>query len=195
MINERGSTMVEVLGVVAIIGTLAMGVWHLINDARYKYKLSVATLQIQGLAKNITRFYASEGNYDDLNTSGSVQKLSQSGVVPRSMQAGIGIIGHSFNGDVTLRGIGENFSITFKNLSEKVCMELATLAWQKTDKANLIFIKIGDDEYGWPIYNGVSEDEEDLSVSERYLPVSMTEAADSCASSDNGLIDIEWTFR
>ena len=196
--NERGATLIEVMGVIAILGALVTGIWKLVNGAMYKYKLSEATVQIQSLAKNLSRFYAAIGNYDDLNESDTISKLFENLVVPREMRVGSSTIKHSFFGDVTLSGHGETFSIVFTKLPKNSCAELATLSWQKTDRTNLVSIKIGSDLYEWPGALNVStgEEEEGVAAAEKkVLPVSMGDAMASCSVSDGDLNNIEWTFR
>lgn len=192
--NQKGVTMTEMLGVLSIVGILGVSVWKLIDHARYRYRLSQVALQVQSLQKGVSRFYAAEGNYKDLSEEGTVQKLIKNGVVPSDMRRGDSAIGHVFNGSVTLANVtyaneasnaSTGFSITFSNLYQRICTEVATISWPENDLANMISISIGDKKYVWPAIS------ETLGEGVGVLPISKSEAMDACENATS----ITWEFR
>ena len=197
--NQRGATMVEILGVLGVLGVLAGSVWKLVGSAWMRYRISNGASQIQSLQRNISRFYASKGNYNDLEEVDAVATLISEKVIPKNMCAGSDAIRHAFGGSVELANVvysnemssaSTSYSITFKNLSNSVCMEMLQLKWPETDNANLISISAGGMRYTWPSYsNG------DTYV----LPVTMQNAMISCYGENNsnkgGTVDITWEFK
>ncbi len=64
--NQSGRSMIEMLGVLAIIGVLSVGGIAGYSKAMYKYKLTKVQDQITMLLMNIRSAYASSKNYDGL---------------------------------------------------------------------------------------------------------------------------------
>ncbi|MBQ8465405.1 MAG: prepilin-type N-terminal cleavage/methylation domain-containing protein [Alphaproteobacteria bacterium] len=201
MRNERGSTMIEMMGVLGILGVLAASVYHLIDSALNHYRVSQGLIQVTSLQKNISRFYAAAGNYNDLSKTDTLKKLIKDNVIPQNMKAGDNAIRHVFGGDVELKNVNytnelssssTSFSITFKNLDRRVCVDMATITWPDRDSANLLSIKIGTVKYTWPVYATTGDDS-------KVLPITEGMAMDTCLSeagkNTNKLVSITWEFR
>lgn len=201
MQNERGSTMLEMLGVLGVLGVLAASVYHLVASALDQYRVSQGLIQITSLQKNISRFYASAGNYKALDDENTVKKLIADNVIPPNMKAGDSAIRHIFGGDVELKNIAytdeasissTSFSITFKNLDRRVCVEMAALSWPERDSANLLSITVGTVKYTWPVYVTNGEDA-------KVLPITQGMAMDVCKTeaekNTTKLVNITWEFR
>ena len=80
-VNENGRSMVEMLGVLAIIGVLSVGGIAGYSKAMNKFKINKTTDQVTMLVANIRTLYSSQGNYEGLN-NGTAVKF---GVVPSDM--------------------------------------------------------------------------------------------------------------
>ena len=191
-VEENGSSLVEVLGVLAIIAVLAVSVWSLVSSAWSRYRLSQTLAQLQSLQKGINRMYASAGKYDDLATDG-IKKLLDNNVPPKDMRAGSNALHHAMGGSVevapvfnnSLEGYGkacDSFTITFKNLNKKACAELAAYSWIGNDSANIVSITVKATKYVWPAHE----------AGEHALPIEQAEAMSLCAESP---LDITWEFR
>ena len=188
--------MIEMMGVIAIIGVLAVGVWTLIGSALYKYRISQTSIQIQSLSKGISRFYALSGNYDKLGDTNAIKKLIDSRVPDPAMISGDNSLRHAFGGEVNIAPVfytntddygtsSDSFAITFKDISSKVCVELASMTWAENDAANLVSIKIGNDKYCWA---GPYQE----SGCKGYLPITVDKSIASCTAAKT---DITWEFR
>lgn len=195
MREERGSSMVEMIGVIGILGVLAASVWTLINSARARFRLSQGVLQLQSLEKGVSRFYASAGNYDGLKNSNAIKELIDNRIPPTGMAASNNTLRHAFGGEVEIKNVpytneeeygssSDSFTITFKNLRLSECREMASIVWMQSDAVNLVSIKIGDTKYVWPNYAGSS--------GSKVLPVDAGEAMTACADAPK---DITWEFR
>lgn len=77
-INENGRSMVEMLGVLAIIGVLSVGGIAGYSKAMNKYKINKTTDQVSMLVANLRTLFSSQGNYAGL-TNAQAKKF---GVVP-----------------------------------------------------------------------------------------------------------------
>ena len=68
-VNENGRSMVEMLGVLAIIGVLSVGGIAGYSKAMNKYKINKTTDQVSMLVANIRTIFSSQGNYADLDNA------------------------------------------------------------------------------------------------------------------------------
>ena len=146
--NENGRSMVEMLGVLAIIGVLSVGGIAGYSKAMNKYKINKTTDQISMLVANIRTLFSSQGNYDGLTN----QQAKKFGVVPNDMYTKVSSddITNAFGGDVTIAEAGgriagdkEAFLITYDGLSSEACVTLATGDWGSGQASGLIAIAAG----------------------------------------------------
>ena len=150
--NQSGRSMVEMLGVLAIIGVLSAGGLAGYSKAMFKHKLNNTMDQITMLVTNIRTMYGTQGNYEGLNDL----KAYQLGIVPAVM------VDHSdaveddktttdvnesspesvslsnpFKGDVHINAVdltGANdytvtnggFTVQYTGLPKEACISLAT---------------------------------------------------------------------
>lgn len=202
MQNERGATMIEMIGVLGVLGVLAASVYHLVDSALNHYRISQGLVQVTSLQKNVSRFFASVGNYKTLNEESTIKKLIADNVVPQSMKAGDAAMRHVFGGSVELKNVNytdegspfsTSFSITFKGLDKRVCVEMASLSWPEKDSANLLSITVGSEKYTWPVYVSNGDDEKVLPITHGMaMNVCQAEAEKNMA---NKQVDITWEFR
>ncbi len=153
--NESGRSMVEMLGVLAIIGVLSVGGIAGYSKAMNKYKINKTTDQVSMLVANLRTIFSSQGNYDGLTNATAVNF----GVVPNDMytlssgayDATKGLK-NAFNGQVTIiaskaRGgdtVGnEAFTIEYGGLSQEACVTVATGDWGSGQASGLIGIAAG----------------------------------------------------
>ena len=67
--NENGRSMIEMLGVLAIIGVLSVGGIAGYSKAMMKYRINKTIEQITLTAGNVRTFFSSQKNYYDLSTN------------------------------------------------------------------------------------------------------------------------------
>ena len=158
-INENGRSMVEMLGVLAIIGVLSVGGIAGYSKAMNKYKINKTTDQVSMLVANIRTLFSSQGNYAGLK-NGSAIKF---GVVPNDMYttaangayASNYSITNAFGGAVTIAydkaragDTGsttgdEAFTIRYDGLSSEACVTVATGDWGSGQASGLIAMGAG----------------------------------------------------
>ena len=172
--NQSGRSMVEMLGVLAIIGVLSAGGLAGYSKAMFKHKLNSTMDQITMLVTNIRTMYGTQGNYAGF-TAGSAIDL---GIVPAVMIAGDTTTNHDadaqhnnqawtsrdvsltnpFKGDVELltikvvagdtlahdNSVETGFSITYKGLPDEACIALGTADFGSGAGSGFIGAKINE---------------------------------------------------
>lgn len=133
-INEKGRSMVEMLGVLAIIGVLSAGGLAGYSKAMFKHKLNTTIDQITMIVTNIRTLYGTQGNYEGLSNGMAIR----AGIVPTSMftanstYASNATLTNPFKGGVTIAsdtvaGVDEGgFVITYEGLPSEACVQIAT---------------------------------------------------------------------
>ena len=130
--NENGRSMVEMLGVLAIIGVLSAGGLAGYSKAMFKHKLNSTMDQITMLVTNIRTMYGTQRTYAGL-TNAQAFKL---GIVPPAIAtAEAGPYRNPFKGTVsittsTTKASGapadSAFVVTYGGLPKEACIALAT---------------------------------------------------------------------
>ena len=127
--NENGRSMVEMLGVLAIIGVLSAGGLAGYSKAMFKHKLNNTMEQISMLVTNIRTHYGTQKNYATLTEA----QLASLGVIPAVMGAA-GSLKNPFKGDVKIAPakaraadtVNKAFTVTYSGLPKEACIALAT---------------------------------------------------------------------
>ena len=148
--NESGRSMIEMLGVLAIIGVLSVGGIAGYSKAMNKFKTNKVADNVSMLVANIKTLYAQQKTYDGLDNYSAVSM----GVVPDELVASKDAdkkeasLTNAFNGDVKISEAGSTagddkkaFTITFSGLSREACITLATNDWGSGYSSGLIYIK------------------------------------------------------
>ena len=133
--DQSGRSMVEMLGVLAIIGVLSVGGISGYSKAMAKFKLIKAQDQITMLLMNIRAAYATSPTYDGLNANTAAEyNLAPSEMIAEGT-SGKTLYG-AFGGQVVLGatgGTGESgktyFHIRMTGLGKEACRSLATSDW------------------------------------------------------------------
>lgn len=178
--NEYGRSMIEILGVLAIIGMVTMSLGKLISSMHDRYKISRITQQITDLKKSLSNRYAAYGDYSVIK----VADIISGRIVSGDMIEG-GKVMHAYGSAVEFAGDKDTYQVTFKELPQRVCLELALMNWQFHGDSDLFRIKINDTTFNWPIMAGEGSKE---------MPVSISDATAACNKDDDKNI-ITWTFR
>ena len=152
--NESGRSMIEMLGVLAIIGVLSVGGIAGYSKAMTKYRINKTIEQITLIAGNVRAFFAPQGNYDGLSSYSDTGKaiIKKAKLVPDEMWddtnkqytnvfgygIGVGTDGKYIEGDK------QAFYISYDiGDNEEVCIELLSQDWTTSNgKA----IQLGNNE-------------------------------------------------
>ncbi|MDY4841533.1 MAG: type 4 pilus major pilin [Alphaproteobacteria bacterium] len=188
--EQSGRSMVEMLGVLAIIGVLSVGGISGYSKAMAKFKLSKAMDQMSMLVANIRTTYASMATYGGLSTA-----IARSyGLASRDMFGpASGTLVNAFGGSVLVgatqnNGInGTGFAVVYNGLDREACMSLATADWGSAGLVGLVVAHEAED----------TEPTAATAITPNYdtsdLPVSLANASDSC-SAQTAVNSITWVY-
>ena len=123
--NQVGRSMVEMLGVLAIIGVLSVGGIAAYSKAMEKYNFNKLRDQFFQIVHNITTAASSGHNVTQLANNNVIDTLN---ILPQEMGKAADCR-HALGGGCLLTGGGDGtiFTVRFKDLETKPCAELATL--------------------------------------------------------------------
>ena len=131
--QESGRSMIEMLGVLAIIGVLSVGGIAGYSQAMNKFKVSKTTDQIQTLVTNIRTLTASQKNYALVDNAGILQKM---GALTDEMCSDTTCttanMVNPYGGSIKMATYGtgnKHFYISYQGLPASACVSLATQAW------------------------------------------------------------------
>ena len=171
--NENGRSMIEMLGVLAIIGVLSVGGIAGYSKAMHKYRVNKAIEQITLIAGNARTFFATQGNYDGFTSYDNTGKaiIKKAKLVPDEMltldaDGKITDITGVFGYRVNIPRLVSGFSIKyFIGDDEEACIELLTYDWTASNvKAIMMEIYEVSSNYNF-----------------RSIPIPFDKAVDTCS--------------
>ena len=150
-INENGRSMVEMLGVLAIIGVLSAGGLAGYSKAMFKHKLNNTIDEVTMLVTNIRTMYGAQTSYASIATD--AVKL---GIVPANFLTGTNNskITNPFKGSISLAAgkaksgddDGTAFKITVADIPQEACVTLASADWGSGAGSGFIGAVYGDND-------------------------------------------------
>ncbi len=148
--EQSGRSMIEMLGVLAIIGVLSVGGIAGYSKAMTKFKTNKVADNVAMIVTNIRTLYAQQKDYSGLNNYTAVQM----GVVPDELVSTLTgqnqTLINAFLGnveinaanakglDATSAGTAKAFTVKFSGLSKEACVTLATNDWGSGYSAGFI---------------------------------------------------------
>ena len=203
--EQSGRSMIEMLGVLAIIGVLSVGGIAGYSKAMNKFKTNKVADNVSMLVANIKTLYAQQKTYGGLTNQSAVDM----GVVPDELGT-TSKLTNAFNGDVyistadsTADDDNKAFNIVFDGLSREACITLATNDWGSGYSSGLIYIKAASDEI--TTYNDTDKDtgligcKGDTNTacpggSVSAVPMPVGTAATACGCKDGNKCSIQWKY-
>ena len=213
--NESGRSMIEMLGVLAIIGVLSVGGIAGYSKAMNKFKTNKVADNVSMMVANIKTLYAQQKTYEDLDNAEAVSM----GVIPDELVSDrdAGTLINAFNGavfvsqsDSTVEDDVKAFIIEFDSLSKEACITLATNDWGSGYSSGLIAMQVqgesvaNDATSGKSTLSGVMIGENTKAVSgiampgatasgQNPIPMPVATAAAAC-SCDSNNCSISWKY-
>ncbi len=200
--SQNGRSMIEMLGVLAIIGVLSVGGIAGYSKAMTKYRINKTIEQIILTISNVQTFYASQKTYEGLGTivpwkpNDNFSLIEKAKLVPDEMIDGINIK-NAFDGRVDLVTADKNSdndnkaaAASFSFNSEEACIEILSHDWSNI--SGLISIQFGGDDRDLKsAKNGCDYNGENRVVCRKNLPISIDKAVEYCAE---GVGSIDFKF-
>ncbi len=148
--EQSGRSMIEMLGVLAIIGVLSVGGIAGYSKAMNKFKTNKVADNVSMLVANIKTLYAQQKTYAGLTNESAVAM----GVVPDELGTTKDLT-NAFNGKVYINTADSTndddnkaFNIVFDGLSREACITLATNDWGSGYSSGLIAMAAQGSEIG-----------------------------------------------
>ena len=151
---QSGRSMIEMLGVLAIIGVLSVGGIAGYSKAMMKYKINKTIEQITLIAGNVRSFF--RGNYKDLNTysTDTYKKIiKKAKLVPDEMWNENNWIEDLWGGEIAIMPAGKGFSYVFIDggmMPQEACIEIVSQDWSSSG-VKIIEIFTSDTNYIAPV--------------------------------------------
>lgn len=185
--QETGRSMVEMLGVLAIVGVLSVGGIAGYSQAMSKFKVTKAMDQVQTIITNIRTLYASQRTYSSLTP---VQAKALGILTEESVQGSKGL--NPFGGEIAFN-VGTNnrtFKIKYSGLTPEACAKMATADWGADESSGLASITVGN---GTGATIGTVHKWASTGETTNLLPVTIQAAAAECGTTTTGFV--EWEYR
>ena len=209
-----GRSMIEMLGVLAIIGVLSVGGIAGYSKAMMKFKINKTAEQISQIVTNLRTLYLQQKDFEGLGTFGAISM----GVVPDDLDIDASrhdgsAIKNIFGGSVSISAhpatgfanYGKEFgaaTISFYSIPTEACIALATMDWGSS--SGLIALSIGNSGFsttgvysgrGCPgeSYSGLASACRNGSVVSLPMPVHI--AAKACQGNDTGKSTVNFLFE
>ena len=187
-INENGRSMVEMLGVLAIIGVLSAGGLAGYSKAMFKHKLNTTMDQLTMLVTNIRTMYGTQDNYENLTAAQAI-KL---GIIPAAMKNGASALVNPFKGAVTITVGSSNgtisnsaFLVKYAGLPSEACIALATADWGSGAGSGFIGVdaKSTDAASAAALYTGTATEGK---------PLTVAAAIDACGDANTSSVELKF---
>lgn len=184
--EQSGRSMVEMLGVLAIIGVLSVGGIAGYSKAMAKFKTSKALDQVSTTVANVRTLYSGQPNYSGLTTAiaiqmGAIGAEMLSGQSPTSASTAY----NAFNGSVTISATtvsgrkNAGFELVFSGLSKEACVQMASSDWGSGSGSGLVSVQAGAATAG--------------TTAAGMLPLNLATAASGC-NSEGDTNKVTWVY-
>lgn len=210
-VNEQGRSMIEMLGVLAIVGVLSVGGIAGYSKAMNKFKTNKISDQVQMISTNIRTLFSSQRTYHGLDNGSAVK----AGLIPGEMydQASASNASGStfrlvnaFGGEVYVAAADQSdggdemaFTITFDGIPQSSCVSIATTDWGGDVGSGLaaMYIGAGTAGAGEDAADNISgvtsglkgNDSLHIPGDDQYgLPYSIVTANNACAADESAVV-------
>lgn len=211
--NENGRSMIEMLGVLAIVGVLSVGGIAGYSKAMAKFKTNKVIDQANMISTNIKTMYSSQRTYAGLD-NGLAAKI---GIVPAEMYDATNVstaassfqLNNAFGGNVVIKAANnvvenDSYVIAFDAIPAGSCITILTTDWGNDSGSGLQYIAVGakaSNVYdaikgtaGTPVKESSAVAEHDFiaKVGGSWLPFSLPNATSICGR--KGEVGIGWKY-
>lgn len=199
--EQTGRSMVEMLGVLAIIGVLSVGGIAGYSKAMTKFKITKTFDQVSMMVANIRTLYSGQRNYNGLATDVAMDM----GVVPAEMQGPAdGELVNAFQGSVEVYAVEYNgkadsaFAVSYGNMGREACVQIITSDWGSGASSGFIGLDVqgGTDGIAKMTAPAITANVSATGTgkwSNQFLPISPATAAESCQCT-NDQCAITWFY-
>ena len=127
--HEAGRSMIEMLGVLAIIGVLSVGGIAGYSQAMSKYKVTKTTDQVQTMVTNIRTLFAGQRTYKGLETATTAYTMGIFTDETYNKDSAKGSNAYGGDIDLTVSANGRKFAISYNNIPNDACVRIVMSDW------------------------------------------------------------------
>lgn len=173
--EQSGRSMIEMLGVLAIIGVLSVGGIAGYSKAMAKYKQNKLGDQISMLITNLRTLYGNSADYNGLDNAAAINM----GAVDKEMQGSSNTITNVYTGNVTVTAVTVNsvanagFQLAITKLPKPACVYMMSADWGSSVGSGWISIKANT---GTTYTVGASQNS---------APATVAQSATACNATEN----------
>ena len=203
--TQSGRSMIEMLGVLAIVGVLSVGGIAGYSKAMTKFKINKTIDQVSHIVANTRTLFAQQNNYQGLYSGYSADEVIKS-IIPDSVNPNNML--NPFNGVIGIYSVNnwqadkseKAFTVEYRGLPQEACVSLATHDWGSLQTSGLIAISVSNGVACGP-YDATKENCEyyagEIACSgnnEKPTPMNVATAAASCQCEELGCT-VSWKFQ
>ena len=187
--------MVEMLGVLAIIGVLSVGGIAGYSKAMTKFKINKSMDQVTTLVTKIRTMYGQQKSYEGLDIEQSVSM----GIIPSEMVENSTSLTNAFAGTVLLGNVKFNnhdagaFQLVYNGLGQEACVTMATSDWGSGSSSGLLGISISGSSQ--EIVESAPVATQNGSFTGTDLPVKIIDAVSFCECEASNNCSIAWYYQ
>ncbi len=193
--EQTGRSMVEMLGVLAIIGVLSVGGIAGYSKAMTKFKINKSMDQVTTLVTKIRTMYGQQKSYEGLDIEQSVSM----GIIPSDMVENSTSLTNAFAGTVLLGNVKFNnhdagaFQLVYNGLGQEACVTMATSDWGSGSSSGLLGISISGSSQA--IIESAPVATQNGSFTGTDLPVKIIDAVSFCECEASNNCSIAWYYQ
>jgi len=184
-----GRSMIEMIGVLTIIGILGAGGLIGYSKAMRRHRLNETISDIAVMTTNVRTFFAHSDNYDSFDVETAIKYN-----IATERMIGVGnTLVNQYNGRITIeldkaRENGSDntaFILTYRDLPVEACIGLARTDWGYEEKYGFISVSVGSDDGSGQAIPSYPKEPSQYFIENRQLrPLDMEEALTNCTGSN-----------
>lgn len=202
--NEQGRSMIEMLGVLAIVGVLSVGGIAGYSKAMNKFKTNKAIDQVQMISTNIRTLFSSQRNYNGLDNVVAARTNS----IPSEMYSASALtdnateldVRNAFGGEVDIHAATQNadddsYVIFFEGIPAGSCQSFVTTDWGGDAGSGLVAMAAGSDVEKTTLDTKTENSSNDVHIpgdKDYGIPYTLTQALEACGTT--GSVNFLWKY-
>lgn len=188
--NETGASMVEILGVLAVVATIAIGMFTGISRMNQKIKLTQAQTEVMDIVKamrtQFSSFAPSSITSQELYDIGILKNIDENG-------QSVNVYGEQIEVKFTTYEDNRTFQVWYWNVPPNVCTDLLMADWGNDPSSGLRTIFVAPNGPNYKAFYWKKDYPECETNSYMHcLPPSFKDVVEECSRSNSGVMTWEY---
>lgn len=149
--HEKGRSMVEIIGVLAVIGVLSVGGLAGYSKAIQKNKINKTEDEVMQIMINLRTLFSTAGSEFTFDEE-DLEKAIKANVFPEHMVVNLTKLQNMYKGEVRLSVVKINgnstFKLTYDGLPKDAALTMATTYWGD-ESTGMVQVIINEDRYAY----------------------------------------------